>query len=155
MIPLIIQDQFYTIQNLQRSPIPQTRNWSGTFFLFLRANQLYNFSHQDLEVCELNLKSRPFGLRPALRCDIALTTAHALYCIETRRKKQTRERKTHLLWLQKVLWLQYEIIQTCSPPQNGRLYLSFEKGVHVVGGKMAKNGHKSVIYEGHSFQNSL
>ena len=24
MIPLIIQDQFYTIQNLQRSPIPQT-----------------------------------------------------------------------------------------------------------------------------------
>ena len=32
MIPLIIQDQFYTIQNLQRSPIPQTSNWSGTFF---------------------------------------------------------------------------------------------------------------------------
>ena len=32
MIPLIIQDQFYTIQNLQRSPIPQTSNWSETFF---------------------------------------------------------------------------------------------------------------------------
>ena len=32
MIPLIIQDQVYTIQNLQRSPIPQTSNWSGTFF---------------------------------------------------------------------------------------------------------------------------
>ena len=32
MIPLIIQDQFYTIGNLQRSPIPQTSNWSGTFF---------------------------------------------------------------------------------------------------------------------------
>ena len=32
MIPLIIQDQFHTIQNLQRSPIPQTSNWSGTFF---------------------------------------------------------------------------------------------------------------------------
>ena len=31
MIPLIIQDQFYTIQNLQRPPIPQTSNWSGTF----------------------------------------------------------------------------------------------------------------------------
>ena len=30
VIPLIIQDQFYTIQNLQRSPIPQTSNWSGT-----------------------------------------------------------------------------------------------------------------------------
>ena len=30
MIPLIIQDQFYTIQNLQRSPILQTSNWSGT-----------------------------------------------------------------------------------------------------------------------------
>ena len=30
--PLIIQDQFYTIQNLQRSPIQQTSNWSGTFF---------------------------------------------------------------------------------------------------------------------------
>ena len=32
MIPLIIQDLFYTVQNLQRSPIPQTSNWSGTFF---------------------------------------------------------------------------------------------------------------------------
>ena len=32
MIPLIIQDQFYTIQNRQRSPIPQTSNWSGIFF---------------------------------------------------------------------------------------------------------------------------
>ena len=30
VIPLIVQDQFNTIQNLQRSPIPQTR--SGTFF---------------------------------------------------------------------------------------------------------------------------
>ena len=29
---LIIQDQFYTIQNCPRSPIPQTSNWSGTFF---------------------------------------------------------------------------------------------------------------------------
>ena len=34
MIPLIIQDQFYTIQNLQRSPISQTSNWSGTFFAY-------------------------------------------------------------------------------------------------------------------------
>ena len=33
VIPLIIQDQFYTIQNLQWSPIPQTSNWSGTFFV--------------------------------------------------------------------------------------------------------------------------
>ena len=32
MISLIIQDQFYTVQNLQRSPIPQTSNWPGTFF---------------------------------------------------------------------------------------------------------------------------
>ena len=32
MIPLIIQDQFYPIQNLQRSPILQTNNWSGIFF---------------------------------------------------------------------------------------------------------------------------
>ena len=30
MIPLIIQDQFYTIQKLQRFPIPQTSNLSGT-----------------------------------------------------------------------------------------------------------------------------
>ena len=29
VIPLIIQDQFYTIQ---RSPTPQTSDWSGTFF---------------------------------------------------------------------------------------------------------------------------
>ena len=32
MILLIIQDKSYTIQNLQRSPTPQTSNWSGTFF---------------------------------------------------------------------------------------------------------------------------
>ena len=32
VIPLIIQNQFHTIQNLQRSPIPQTSNWSGTLF---------------------------------------------------------------------------------------------------------------------------
>ena len=32
LIPLIIQDQFYTIQNLQRYPISQTNNWPGTFF---------------------------------------------------------------------------------------------------------------------------
>ena len=30
--PLIIQDQFYTIQNIQRSHISKTSNWSGTFF---------------------------------------------------------------------------------------------------------------------------
>ena len=41
MIPLIIQDQFYTIQNLQRSPIPQTSYWSGTFFAVSYNNQLY------------------------------------------------------------------------------------------------------------------
>ena len=32
MIPLIIQNQFYTIQNPQRFPIPQTSKWSETFF---------------------------------------------------------------------------------------------------------------------------
>ena len=32
VIPLIIQNQFHTIQNLQRSPIPQTSNWSETFW---------------------------------------------------------------------------------------------------------------------------
>ena len=38
MIPLTIQDQFYTSHNLQRSLIPQTSNWPGTFFLlFLTA----------------------------------------------------------------------------------------------------------------------
>ena len=31
MFPLIIQNQFHTVQNLQTSPIPQTSNWSGTF----------------------------------------------------------------------------------------------------------------------------
>ena len=29
---LIIHDQFYTVQNFQRSPISQTSNWSRTFF---------------------------------------------------------------------------------------------------------------------------
>ena len=32
MISLIIQDKFYSIQNLQSSPVPQTINWSGPFF---------------------------------------------------------------------------------------------------------------------------
>ena len=32
VIPLISQDQFYTIQNLQSFPIPQISNWAGTFF---------------------------------------------------------------------------------------------------------------------------
>ena len=32
MIFLIIQDQFYTIQNHHRSPIPQTSIWPGSFF---------------------------------------------------------------------------------------------------------------------------
>ena len=32
VIALIIQDQFLTVQNLQKSPILQTSNWSGTFF---------------------------------------------------------------------------------------------------------------------------
>ena len=41
MIPLIIQDQFYTIQNLQRSPILQTSNWSGTFFAVSYCKRLY------------------------------------------------------------------------------------------------------------------
>ena len=45
--------------------------------------------------------------------------------------------------------------QTCSAPQNDRLNLSFVKDSHVDGRKMARNGRKSVIYEGHSFRNSL
>ena len=36
LIPLTIQDQFYTIQNLQRFLIPQTSDWSGTFLPFLQ-----------------------------------------------------------------------------------------------------------------------
>ena len=40
VIPLIIQDQFYTIQNIQRSPSPQTSNPPGFFLLFLTANRL-------------------------------------------------------------------------------------------------------------------
>ena len=39
MIPPIIQDQFYTIQNLQRSPILQTSNWSGIFLLLLKSSK--------------------------------------------------------------------------------------------------------------------
>ena len=52
MIPLIIQDQFYTIQNLQRSPIPQTSNWSGTFFCFLQQTD----SRKNLALRGKNLK---------------------------------------------------------------------------------------------------
>ena len=46
VIPLIIQDQFYTIQNLQRSPIPQTSNWSGTFFCFFLRQTSSRVEHQ-------------------------------------------------------------------------------------------------------------
>ena len=41
-----VQDQFYTIQNLQRSPIPQNSNWSGTFFLLFNS-----YSKPALERC--------------------------------------------------------------------------------------------------------
>ena len=38
----VTYNQFGIIRVLQRSPIPQTSNWSGIFFLlFLTANQLY------------------------------------------------------------------------------------------------------------------
>ena len=33
VIPIIIQNHLSTIQNLQRALIPQTNNWSGTFFV--------------------------------------------------------------------------------------------------------------------------
>ena len=47
VISLIIQDPFYTIQNLQRSPSPQTSNWSGTFFAV--------FLQQTSSSCDSNL----------------------------------------------------------------------------------------------------
>ena len=41
-----MQDQSNTIQNLQKSPTPQTSNWSGTFFSVFyskRALDLWQF----------------------------------------------------------------------------------------------------------------
>ena len=52
MINLIIQDQFYTTQNLQRSPIPQTSNWPRTFFFAI------SYSKQAL-VRTANSATRP------------------------------------------------------------------------------------------------
>ena len=43
------------------------------------------------------------------------------------------------------------MIQTCSAPQNDRLNLSFVKDFHIVGTKMARNGHKMAIYESKNF----
>ena len=62
MIPLTIQDQFYTIQNLQRSPIPQTSNWSRTFFCrFLQqtGSRLYS-------IYIYNYKLKGYGFKPIL-----------------------------------------------------------------------------------------
>ena len=53
MIPLIIQYQFYTIQNLQRSPIPQTSNWSGTFFCCLLQQTGSSNSGHRMEVASI------------------------------------------------------------------------------------------------------
>ena len=36
-------------------------------------------------------------------------------------------------------------VQTCSAPQNDCLNLSFVKGIHVIGKKMASNGQKTAI----------
>ena len=38
-------------------------------------------------------------------------------------------------------------IQTCSPPQNNHLNLSFVKDKHTVGKKMAIYGRKMAIYQ--------
>jgi hypothetical protein len=54
-----------------------------------------------------------------------------------------------------VMTLEPIKIQTCSAPQNDCLNLSLMKDIHVVSGKMARNGRKSVIYEGHLFRNGL
>ena len=37
-------------------------------------------------------------------------------------------------------------VQTCSPPQNDHLNLSFVKGIYVDNGKLAKNSQKMTIY---------
>ena len=49
MIPLTSQDQFYTIRNLQRSPISQTSNWSWTFFCCLLQQTGSSFHNLPVE----------------------------------------------------------------------------------------------------------
>ena len=52
MIPLIIQNQFYIIQNLQRSAIPQTSNWSGTFFAVSYSKAALEFTQTLTKIVE-------------------------------------------------------------------------------------------------------
>ena len=61
MIPLIIQDQFFIIQNLQRSPNPQTSNWSGTFFAVSYRKPAL-LTYEAWYVLEL-VRTTTFGLR--------------------------------------------------------------------------------------------
>ena len=61
MIPLIIQDQFFIIQNLQRSPNPQTSNWSGTFFAVSYSKPAL-LTYEAWYVLEL-VRTTTFGLR--------------------------------------------------------------------------------------------
>ena len=47
------QDQYHTIQNLQKSPIPQSSNWPGTFLLFRTANRLYFYFGKSVVDCSV------------------------------------------------------------------------------------------------------
>ena len=46
-------------------------------------------------------------------------------------------------------------IQNCEAPQNDRLNLTFVKDGHIVGKKMAGNGHKTAICQSVLNRNSL
>ena len=56
VISLIIQDQLYTVQNPKSFPIPQTSNWSGSFFAV-------SYSKPALVKCTI------WRFRPVQRCN--------------------------------------------------------------------------------------
>ena len=71
---LIIQDQFHTVQNLQKFPILQTSNWSGTFFAV-------SYSKPALVDCATCIQSDihnfGFSFKSVFTLEITLSTAAA------------------------------------------------------------------------------
>ena len=57
VIPQIIEDQFYTMRNLQRSPIAQTSNWFGTYFCCFIQQTASSFVPSDMKLHNRNFHS--------------------------------------------------------------------------------------------------
>ena len=86
MIPLIIQDQSYTIQNLQRFPILQISNWSGTFFAVSYSKPALDRAVQcSVGLCVREQNQRPHLLNSGLCLQLCGTTIYYVVRPFTRR----------------------------------------------------------------------